>query len=86
MATLTIRNVDAAVKEELRMRAARNGRSMEAELRALVSEAVGVKPRDEVNLRKPSAGASRHSEGLIILRPIHSCRWAILPGSTDDRA
>jgi plasmid stability protein len=50
MATLTIRNVDAAVKQELRVRAARNGRSMEAELRAIVTEAVGAKPRDEVNL------------------------------------
>jgi plasmid stability protein len=28
MTTLTIRNVDAALKERLRIRAARNGRSM----------------------------------------------------------
>ena len=40
MATLTIRNVDAAVKERLRVRAARHGRSMEAELRSILSEAV----------------------------------------------
>ena len=33
MATLTIRNVDPALREELRVRAARHGRSMEAELR-----------------------------------------------------
>jgi plasmid stability protein len=32
MATLTIRGVDAALKERLRMRAARNRRSMAAEL------------------------------------------------------
>ncbi|MGA8907219.1 MAG: Arc family DNA-binding protein [Acidobacteriaceae bacterium] len=50
MATLTIRNVDAAVKEELRVRAARNGRSMEAELRAIVTDAVGPTPHHEVNL------------------------------------
>jgi plasmid stability protein len=50
MATLTIRNVDAAVKEALRVRAARNGRSMEAELRAIVTGAVGTKPHQEVNL------------------------------------
>jgi len=31
MTTLTIRNVDGALKERLRVRAARNGRSMEAE-------------------------------------------------------
>lgn len=40
MATLTIRNVDTAVKERLRVRAARHGRSMEAELRAILSDAV----------------------------------------------
>jgi plasmid stability protein len=46
MATLTIRNVDADVKEQLRMRAARNGRSMKAEMRAIVMEAVGGKRRE----------------------------------------
>jgi plasmid stability protein len=50
MATLTIRNVDAGVKERLRVRAARNGRSMEAELRAIVAEAVGGEHRREVGL------------------------------------
>jgi antitoxin FitA len=40
MATLTIRNVDAAVKERLRVRAARHGRAMEAEARTILSEAV----------------------------------------------
>ena len=46
MATLTIRNVDAAVKERLRVRAAQHGRSMEAEARSILSEAV-VAERDE---------------------------------------
>jgi antitoxin FitA len=50
MATLTIRNVDAAVKDQLRVRAARNGRSMEAELRAIVIEAVGSERSRETNL------------------------------------
>ncbi len=40
MVTLTIRNVDAAVKERLRLRAARHGRSMEAEARTILGEAV----------------------------------------------
>ncbi|HUB12793.1 MAG TPA: Arc family DNA-binding protein [Acetobacteraceae bacterium] len=40
MATLTIRNVDDVVKERLRVRAARHGHSMEAELRAIVTEAL----------------------------------------------
>lgn len=51
MATLTIRNVDAAVKERLRMRAARHCRSMEAEARTILSEAVADEPdRRELNL------------------------------------
>ena len=51
MATLTIRNVDAAVKERLRLRAARHGRSMEAELREIVKVALGAeKTHPELNL------------------------------------
>ena len=37
---LTIRNVDAVVKERLRLRAARHGRSTEAEACRILSEAV----------------------------------------------
>jgi plasmid stability protein len=40
MPTLTIRNVDADVKQKLRMRAARHGRSIEAELREILKKAV----------------------------------------------
>ena len=50
MATLTIRNVDATVKDRLRLRAARNRRSLEAELRAIVTEVAGTEGRAEVNL------------------------------------
>lgn len=39
-ASVTIRNLDGRVKERLRVRAAQNGRSMEAELRAIITEAV----------------------------------------------
>lgn len=40
MATLTIRGLDDGVKERLRVRAARRGRSMEAEVRAILAGAV----------------------------------------------
>jgi plasmid stability protein len=51
MATLTIRNVEAAVKERLRVRAARHGRSMEAEARTILSEAlVSEREQPEPNL------------------------------------
>ena len=40
MAALSIRGLDDDVRERLRMRAARHGRSMEAEIRAILVEAV----------------------------------------------
>ncbi len=50
MATLTIRNVDSKLKERLRVRAARNGRSMESELRHILSAALGGEEKRETNL------------------------------------
>jgi antitoxin FitA len=38
MATLTIRNLPDAVRDKLRVRAAQNGRSMEAEARSALAE------------------------------------------------
>lgn len=38
--TLTIRNLDATVKQKLRLRAARHQTSMEAEVRAILTRAV----------------------------------------------
>ena len=46
MATLTIRNLPDVVRDALRVRAARNGRSMEAEVRALIEEKVAVDRED----------------------------------------
>lgn len=40
MAVMTIRNLDDEVRDRLRVRAARHGRSMEAEVRAILAEAV----------------------------------------------
>jgi len=44
MATLTIRNVDETVKRKLQVRAALNGRSMEAEVREVLSGFVENRP------------------------------------------
>lgn len=41
MATLTIRKLDEGVKDKLRVRAARAGRSMEDEAREILADAVG---------------------------------------------
>jgi plasmid stability protein len=45
MATLTIRNVDPVLEECLRLRAARNGRSVEAELRCILSRRTSRKQK-----------------------------------------
>lgn len=50
MATLTVRGVPDEEKEALRVRAARNGRSMEAELRNLIHEAVSEQVEPEEDL------------------------------------
>ena len=44
MAAFSIRNIDEDVKDRLRLRAAQNGRSMEAEIRAILVEAVTPSP------------------------------------------
>lgn len=45
MAAISIRDLDDEVRERLRIRAAANGRSMEAEVRAILTEA--VRPTDD---------------------------------------
>ena len=51
VATLTIRNVEPELQKRLRVRAARNGRSMEAELRQILREALnGQRSDSELNL------------------------------------
>jgi antitoxin FitA len=49
MATLTIRNLDAVLKERLRVRAAQHGHSMEAEVREILQETL-KEPRPAVDL------------------------------------
>jgi plasmid stability protein len=48
MTTLTIRNLDEPTKEQLRIQAARHGRSMEEEARTIL--------RSALEARQPSAG------------------------------
>ena len=40
LAAVSVRNLDERVKERLRIRAAHHGRSMEAEIRAILTDAV----------------------------------------------
>lgn len=46
MASITIRKLDESVKAKLRIRAAEHGRSMEEEVRELLSEAVSQSPSE----------------------------------------
>ena len=49
MASITIRNLDPTVKERLRVRAARHGRSMEDEARRILGEATDTpEPRESL--------------------------------------
>ncbi|MFL5109090.1 MAG: FitA-like ribbon-helix-helix domain-containing protein [Microvirga sp.] len=47
MATLTVRNLPDEVRDQLRVRAARNGRSMEAEARAVLAAGVNGENRSQ---------------------------------------
>jgi len=44
MTAISIRNLDSEVKAKLRIRAAQHGRSMEAEIRAILTDAVAQRP------------------------------------------
>src|SRR6266540_2264820 len=52
MGSLTVRNIDEAVKKRLRLRAAANGRSMEEEVRLLLAEGATDAP-----IAEPASGA-----------------------------
>ena len=64
MATLTIRNLPDAVRDKLRIRAAENGRSMEAEARLALVKTYAA----EAPARRPSA-AERVERARAIVGP-----------------
>ena len=49
MATITVRDLDESTRAKLRIRAARNGRSMEAEVREILKAAVAGSPPSVAN-------------------------------------
>lgn len=60
MASLTVRQLDEALKQQLRLRAARNGRSVEDEVRSILREAAGETEAAPVT---PAAPAARNETG-----------------------
>lgn len=74
--SLTIRNVDPAVKERLRMRAASHGHSMEAELRSILTDALKPHPEPAPNLAEairrrfaPLGGVELEEHPSVTIRP-----------------
>jgi len=51
MSTLTVRNLDDDLKTRLRVRAAQNGRSMEAEAREILRTSLTTEPRTGLGSR-----------------------------------
>jgi plasmid stability protein len=51
MSTLTVRNLDSELKTRLRVRAAQNGRSMEAEAREILRASLTASPRTGLGTR-----------------------------------
>ena len=74
--TLTIRNLEAPVKQKLRMQAASHGRSMEAEAREILTKAVAAGASTDVKGRTPQ---ERMKKRLASLRGIWKGRM-----STDE--
>src|ERR1700732_3932991 len=64
MASLTIRKLDDAIRDELRLRAARNGRSVEDEVRVILRDAAQYPPQGslgpQVSAAPPLPATSAH--------------------------
>lgn len=50
VAAISVRDLDEDVASRLKVRAARHGRSMEAEVRAILTDAVAAREDDRLNL------------------------------------
>ena len=62
MASLTVRRLDDKLKKQLRLRAARNGRSVEDEVRTILRSAAA--DADAFAPRRPAAAAERSAESM----------------------
>jgi len=78
MPTVTVRNIPEKTYRALKLRAARNGRSAEAEMRKILEEAVS--PEKEVGLGSQLAALGRRFGGIELnykrdRRPIESAKF-----------
>jgi phosphopantothenoylcysteine decarboxylase/phosphopantothenate--cysteine ligase len=65
MASLTIRKLDDAIKAELRLRAARHGRSVEDEVRVILREASQARPGFAARLPQPSPNLEQRRQTIV---------------------
>ena len=68
MAVVTVRNLPAETHRALKLRAARNGRSTEAEIREILEQQVRPKTRVKVGSELAALGR-RFSKGIDLLMP-----------------
>ena len=86
MSSITIRNLDPAVKERLRIRAAQHGHSMEAEARSILQSMLKEPERLPArNLYERIRDRFEPLGGRTISSCRRVCRIAIRPGSIDAR-
>ena len=68
MAAVTVRKLSEKTHRALKVRAARNGRSTEAEIRAILNEAVGVKTEAGLGTQLAALGKRFGGIDLKIVR------------------
>lgn len=68
MAAITVRNLDENVKSKLQIRAASNGRSMEAEARAILEGAVNAQ-QSKLNVAQALRAAALSVDGVDLEIP-----------------
>ena len=66
MASLTVRQLDERLKTLLRLRAARNGRSMEDEIRSILREAADAAGEDILERFEPAAVFAASSGTILV--------------------
>ncbi|AKU18924.1 hypothetical protein VV02_13975 [Luteipulveratus mongoliensis] len=69
MATITVRGLDDAVRDKLRVRAAEHGRSMEAEVRQILNDELADRPDDRATLGDLARRLRRETGGVELPIP-----------------
>lgn len=75
MAAVTVRNLPEETHKALRVRAAKNGRSTEAEIRAILEEAVRPKERIKIGSELAAFG-DKYKLDLVVVRDSEPIRIA----------